>query len=244
LSLLKGALNERDSWEKAAAAHERSQFPSSKPAIMGRRSKRSSSSAAGGMTPANSADLRVRPLPSRIPQSVPKQVSNLLAWDVVKISSSITVSTSTNVETNFNFNLSQHPQAASWQALFDQWCIPRATVVFDSQYPSGVNFAPTILYTALDFDSTSNINTVTAISDFSTASETQMSEGRRVVRSIRPCVKPQLGSTASSGVAQVWCDCTVSSTPWLGIRSIMIPSSTNYFITATVTLWFAFRNQI
>lgn len=239
-------MNERDYWERAAHEHEQSNFPVLPPVTMRGRSKRRAkgSSAAGGMSPANQTDLSVRPLGSSIPKGVPRVISNHIAWDTVKISGSITVSTSSVVETNFSFNLSEHPQGSSWASLFDQWCIPQATIVFDSQYPSNTTAAPAILYTALDFDNNTNISTIANIGDFSTCAESAMSMGRRVVRSIKPCVKPYVASTASSAVSRMWCDCAVTTTPWYCIRSMVGVSGVSYFITYTITVWYAFRNQI
>lgn len=250
MSLLKGALNERDSWEKAAAAHERLHFPpsSQSSAMPTRRSRRlGGSRGAGsstGMNPTNRMDLTIRPPAPMIPTSVPKQVSNKVAWDTVKVSSSITVSTSGISETNFNFNLSQHPQASSWQALYDQWCIPQASVTFNSQYPSNANFAPAQLVTALDFDNSTNLSSISLLEDFSTCNQQMLAEGVIHTRSVKPCVKTQLGTTANSGLGRTWCDCSVSTTPWYGIRSIIGVSGGNYFVTVTYQIWFAFRNQI
>jgi len=196
------------------------------------------------MAPTNRADLMVRPLGPTIPDTVPRTISNKIAWDTFKTSVQLTFPTTGIVEINFSFNLASHPQASSWTSLFDQWCIPQASLRFESQYPSSATFPPATLFTALDFDSNSNLGMISAIEDFSTCAETVMSLGKTFVRTIRPCVKPQLGATASSGVGRVWCDSSVTNTPWFCIRALGGSTGTSYTVNITSTVWFAFRNQI
>lgn len=196
------------------------------------------------MTPYNSRDLSVRPMTTSIPQDVPKQVANKIMWDLVKVVNSFTLPSTGLVENNIYCTLTTHPQYASWAALFDQWCIPQFSIRFESLLPAGSTFAPAVLITALDFDNATNLGTTQALLDFSTAAETVMSCGKVFTRSVRPCVKPQLGATASSGVGRFWCDCGVPTTPWYGIRIIGGSAGTAYIISYTVSVWFAFRNQI
>lgn len=210
----------------------------------GRKAGKGASYSSTGMAPSNRADMRVKPLTASIPGSVPKTVTNRLAWDSVKVVQNITLSTSALVETNFSASLSLHPQVSSWTALFDQWCIPQFSVTFESQYPSGASFAPCQFYTALDFDNSTALGSISAIDDYSTSSNIVMGVNTKFTRSIRPCLK--VAGTAGTGqsVGRFWVDSAVPSTPWFGIRSIAANVSTTYNIQAFYTIWFAFRNQI
>jgi hypothetical protein len=207
-------------------------------------SSRASRSSTRGMAPQNKADLAVKPLSYRVPLNVPRQVSNQVVWDVLKLFSAITIPTSGIVETNFPFFLSQHPQVSSWTALFDQWCIPQATVSFQSEIPPGSTANPAVFVTALDFDNVANVGSLSALEDFSTASVDQMSAARVVTRSIHPCVKLRSGATDSSAVTRQWIDCASPAIAWYGVRSIGGVSSATYTVIAVTTIWFCFRNQI
>lgn len=199
-------------------------------------------------SPMNGADLKVRPPVGRVPSSVPRAVSNQIVWDVVSYDNNLTASASgAVVENNFNFALSYHPQAASWAALFDQWCIPQASVTYQSQLSPGSTTNPCVLYTALDFDSTNNLGQVTAIEDFSTCETAVMNPQTSVIRSIHPCNKATIQTTAGtalSGVQRNWCDSAQPTSFWVGIRTITAGGSSAMNINAKVTVWFAFRNQI
>jgi hypothetical protein len=114
LSELRGYYNSRDSWNRLAHEHEQKellrsaggQTSHSSSSSMGRRKSRNkgsggSSRGGRGMTPVNRADLGVRPPTYSIPTTVPRQVSNQVVWDVVKVNTVITTSSSSIVETNF-----------------------------------------------------------------------------------------------------------------------------------------------
>jgi hypothetical protein len=209
------------------------------------------SSGPNGYNPTNTTDLAVvPPKQSNVPRRVPRNIASLLAWDSVKVESVIAVPTTGVTETNFVFSLSQHPQASSWEALFDQFCIPMATVVFESQLPPGATFAPAQLVTGLDFDNNTNISSVANLEDYSTSESRTMSCGSRVMRSIRCIPKNVVSNSGSSSFTGVlgpqWLDCagTGPNIPHFCVRSILESSSTTYNIKVTQTIWFAFRNQI
>jgi hypothetical protein len=191
----------------------------------------------------------VNPPVSRVPDKVPKQVSNQVVWDVVKVESIINALSTGVVETNFSFSLQTiHPQAAQWIALFDQWCIPQATVTFRSEQAPGALSSPAQLYTALDFDSVGNISTIAAIEDFATCHVCSMFPQSSTTRAIRPCNKISVQQISAANVngtmARSWSDSAAGSTQYLGIRSIVGTTTTAYSISVTVNVWFAFRNQI
>jgi len=250
LQLLKGALNERDYWNAAAHAHELSEFPvvpATTPSMAKKGSRRSggrSGSGSTGMAPINAADVRVRPLTTRIPPRVPRSVPNQVVWDVVKVPSVITVPTSGITEVNFQASLSSHPQSSSWTALFDQWCIPQFSVTFESQYMSNSVSPPAYITTGIDFDNVTALGSTAALEDYSTANNVVMSQAVRFTRSVRPCTKIAGASGTAQAVGRVWIDSAVPGVNWFGIRSITNSSGTTYPISAFLTIWFVFRNQI
>lgn len=250
-SWVREARAEKLAFRSAVVEHERanSNPPRSRPRLPsngrggGRRSGGRSSSSTG-MTPSSGADLRVRPPNSRnVPTSVPRNIASQVVWDVLKFDIVHAVPTSGILEANDNFSLSNHPQASSWQALFDQWCIPQASITYQSLYPAGATTAPATMYTALDFDSNGTLGSVSGIEDFSTCAVKTMGTNQRVVRSIRPCSEVSTGSSISD-LQRNWHDSTVPNIPHNGIRFIVGSAATTYNIRKTITIWYAFRNQI
>jgi hypothetical protein len=245
---LKQALDERDSWNRAAHAHEQSQFSSSS---MRRSGSRSVGRARGptSMNPSSSEDLRIKPPDNRnVPTRVPRLIQSVITWDVVKLTTVITTATGGVTEINFSFSMNSHPQVASWTALFDQWTIPQASISFESQMPPGATIAPCVLYTAIDFDSTNSLGSAGALQDFSSCRAVTMTPQTSFVRSVRPTVKVAVqtaGSIVSASTERTWVDSAQPSTIFLGIRSLASATvGGTYSIDAITTLWFAFRNQI
>jgi len=217
-------------------------------AVQGRKRQTGGSNT---MYPVNRQDLTVKPPdPRRIPRSVPRNVASLMSWDTVKSDITITTSTSAIVETNFQFSLQAHPQYSSWVALFDQYHIAQVSVTFRSKYPSGVTFAPAVLYTALDFDSAGPLGSVSALEDFSSCELKTMGHEATLTRTVKPCVKSSVyntnaGTAYSAELERCWIDTTsATNIGHYGIRSILTNSATAYDIVATLTIWFAFRNQV
>jgi len=210
-------------------------------------SKRVVSSGLGGMNPLRSSDLQIRP-PSRknVPQHIPRNLGSAITWDIVKIESQITNSGSGLVEVNFAFTVTQNPQYSSWLTLFDQYCIPFATIEFDSLTPPGQSYSPPRIYTALDFDNTSNISSVAAIEEYDSCEVLTLSPEKRLMRSVRPSCKGAVsagGGGSPEVTGPVWCDSGVNNVYFYGIRSI-----TNFAnagaVAVTQTLYCCFRNHI
>jgi hypothetical protein len=199
----------------------------------------------GKMLPSNKSDLRVR-LPSlSIPRRVPRSINSQIAWDTVKIRYTYATSMSAITENNFPFSLSAHPQQTSWTTLFDQWCIPMASVTFYSQQAPGSTGSVLELHTALDFDNTNNLGSISQIDDFGSSQVDMIVLNKSVTRSIKPSVKLNSGSTNNATLARQWCDSSYSSIQWYGIRSIAAIAVTSVVAyTAEMTIVFAFRNAI
>jgi len=204
------------------------------------------------IAPVNRQDLSIKPPDVRnVPRSVPRNVAALIAWDTVKLDVAITSSTTTIVETNFQFSLQGHPQYASWAALFDQYHIAQASVTFRSWQPPGSTTAPGNLYTALDFDSAGSLGSIPAIEDFSTCAVHLMNEGAVFTRTVKPCCKIPIALSNGSGTnytadpERVWIDTTsATNIGHYGIRSILGNTGAVYQVIATVTIWYAFKNQV
>jgi len=211
------------------------------------KSKGPRSSSATSFSPTNRADLAVRPPTRNIPKSVPRSVSNMIVWDVISYDATLLTSTTGITESGFTFNLTQHPQVASYRALFDQWCIPQASVTFQSLMPPGATSTESILYTALDFDNVVALGSISSIEDFATVETCLMGPRATHIRSVRPCSKLSAvttGANNNSVMNRSWVDSAGQDTLHFGIRSILSGTTNAYPIVAKSTVWFAFRNQI
>jgi len=200
---------------------------------------------ARSFAPTNRGDLMVRPPTKNIPSTVPRTITNMICWDIVSTDFIMSANSATLTEMNFTFSLSQHPQSSSWQALFDQWCIPQASVTYQSEQPPGSTGASSILYTALDFDSVNALGSIGSIEDFSTCETVVLAPGVTHVRSVKPCSKASATPANFSIMNRSWCDSSFNNVNHFGIRSIIsVNGATSYNVVAKVTVWFAFRNQI
>jgi len=210
-----------------------------------RRNKSIRATSSTSMTPMSKADLAVRPPTSKnIPVNVPKQVSNQIVYDVVKLNQTITAINGV-VETNYAYSLGSHPQSASWAALFDQWCIPQFSVTFYSNMSVSSAATTPQFYTAIDFDNNTNITTLANIEDFSTCAVWNIGANNpEHTRSVKPCIKITAATTNNDAIARNWCDSAVPAIPWYGIRSMLNSNATTYSVTSVATVWYAFRNQI
>lgn len=210
-------------------------------------SKRVVSSGLGGMNPMNSSDLRVKP-PTLldVPRSIPRNIGRMIAWDIVKLESQISSGSAGLVETNYSWTVNLNPQYSSWLTLFDQYSIPMVTVEFDSLTPPGQTYSSPRLFTALDFDNTTNISTIAAIEEYDTCEVLTLSPEKRAMRSIRPCTKMAVssGGGGTPGVSgPIWCDSGVNNVYHYGIRSFV-----NFYnagsVAVTQTIYTAYRNHI
>jgi len=182
----------------------------------------------------------------RVPSSVPRSIASQIVYDVVRLASNIQTALAANTETNFAFSLNNHPELAQWAALFDQWCIPQVAVTFTNTEAPGSTGQLPILTTAVDFDNSANLGSVTLLLEFENSQQVTLASGMSHTRACHPCLKVSLSSSGSSaGVDRMWCDSANPGGTWFGIRSIMNQTLTAVSnVQVTTTLWFAFRSGI
>jgi hypothetical protein len=169
----------------------------------------------------------------------------VVVWDVVKVRQVGNNSTSGITEINQSVSLSTHPQATSWAALFDQFCIPQFSVTWYSQEPPAGTGNILELHTAIDFDNVTNLGSIAALDDFGSSQVDLLVFNKQVTRSVRPTFKSTASGTASAAVQKGWLDTATPAIAHFGIRAIFAQGTTaavNY--TIETTIWYAFRNSI
>jgi hypothetical protein len=212
-----------------------------------------SSAVVMGMAGSNSTDhvvktdVSLRPLSGVFRATIPRTLSNQIVWLRSSYQQVATTSTSTFIENNFAPTASGGfmPQYASWLALFDQYYLHSFTVTIANNSPEGGTAAIPQVYTAIDFDSSSNLGSLAAISAYSSCNVSTIAPGNSVTRFCQPCVATTLGSTALSGVARTWVDSAYNAINFYAIRSIVNnTASATVQLDITFTMNWAFRNTI
>jgi len=207
------------------------------------KGRSSSNSSRGGNRRVNKSDLKLSPAKWKIPKGPgpPGQT----VFDTLRYRIGGVTTPSNVTEQNFSFSLQSHPQAGSWTALFDQWCITQVTMeVHSIEPPGGTGSCPEV-HTAIDFDSTGNLGSLQALDNFGSAQIDTLAPGKFVTRSCRPCLKPDVNGGAGVTVNRFWCDSAVQAIPWFGFRTMIAPTlsaNSNFVITFAIT--YAFRNVI
>jgi len=231
----------------AVAEHERGEIAklSQKPRAAASGSGARGGGRRGGVRAVNRADLAIRPPALKIPTRVPRNLANMITWDIVNYRSTITTNVGSVTETNYSWTLTNDPQNGAWTQLYDQWCIVEACVSFlSNEAPSGTGSVAE-LHTALDFDNTSTLSTLAAIDVYGSLQVDNLVFNKKVVRSCKPCIKLATTAGNASVMGRQWCDSGANSTPWFGIRSMFASGATAVnTITVETTLIFAFRNSI
>lgn len=235
-------------FQAAVREHEAANVPreSPKPVVRQASSGRSGGRGAGKGGPINRRDMACKPPSmSNVPR-VPRNMPNRVVWDVVKFRVTSGNSTSGVVEVNYFWGLTSNPQSSQWQALFDQFTIAQASVTWFSIQPPSNGGTIMELHTAIDFDSNTNLGTLSALDDYGTSRVDPLVFNKQVTRSCRPCVKPDISGVAGAAVAPAWIDTVLgASVPFYGIRSMLAPAAgVSNVIVIEQTIWFAFRNTV
>lgn len=124
-------------------------------------------------------------------------------------------------EFNYSFQLVDLVNAGALTALFDQYFVHSVLAIWTFQnetspYPQ--------LYTAIDYDSTAAISSVSAIQQYQSVLMSVCMPSLSVQRLVRPTVQTQLFNSSSSsspaGVSRYWVDCDYNTIEHYGLRSI------------------------
>lgn len=219
----------------------------------GRKSKKSVSNATLDLGMGSSrtndhlivSDLTFRPPNQTFNASPPRQILNQVYW--IRQSSPGTITTSTTVITEINSSFSASGnllQSAQYLAVFDQYCLH--SVTYTIQNPnnnSAVGSLPQV-FTAIDFDNTTNLGSTTAISAYGSCNIAVLAPGEGVTRFVRPC---QLGFVQPSTTlvsTRQWVDSVNTNASFFGVRTIVSPTSAAIILDQSFSLIWAFRNNI
>jgi len=192
------------------------------------------------------ADLSLRPPSGIFRARIPRNLGNQIVWQRGSYQQVISTSTTVITEQNAAPSIAAFlPGYATWLALFDQYFLAGFAVTIANNSPEGGTAACPQVFTAIDFDSSANLGSLSAISGYGSCNITTLAPGNSVTRWIEPCNATYVGATAASGVTRTWVDSATTATLFYGFRSIV-----NNTVAATVqldytyTCYWAFRNTI
>jgi len=191
------------------------------------------------------SDFTMRPPSGCFKATIPRNITNQIVWTRSVLQSVVNSSTSAAVEQNFAPSISANlPGYATWCAIFDQYYLHSFTMSISSDSPPGSTGTCPMVYTGIDFDSSSNIG-VSALSAYASVNLAVLGPGNSVTRVVQPCNSTYLAAVAASGVTRTWVDCSVTSILFYGARSIIQQTSVAVVpCTYTITCNWCFRNVV
>jgi hypothetical protein len=175
----------------------------------------------------DAADLTRRRSSWILSQKPPKNFLSQPHWLQASNEFSVALSSAGSiVEANQSFTLSQFPDASSIASLFDQYCIYAVSsrvYVEPSSTTAVLGVTYGEIYSALDFDSSSSLGSITAIQRFGSVQQSELVLGKSYERFVKPVVSFVTGSsnsTSNTGVAltRAWVNSVSSTVPHFGIR--------------------------
>lgn len=192
------------------------------------------------------SDLNQSRMSMTVPIVPPRAINEQLVWTrcTLDITSNLSAAIETNIASFFRLNML--PNAASWQTLFDQYCIPVVVCEYRASETETLDKqgAPRV-YSTLDHDDANTI-TVAQAKAYSSCYESQLSE--RVTR----VIYPRLALAAYSGVFtsfannRCWVDCASDTVQHYGIKfaaEVDTRAGGPGELLIRFTIYFAFRNH-
>jgi hypothetical protein len=201
-------------------------------------------------------DLIRRPINNRIVERPPKSVQSQVHWFEASFDYQVAISSSADTESNYALSVSVNTNfSAALINLFDQYCIYAisASIIPSTSAITSTGSSATVqlfnlgrVTTAIDFDSSSNLGSESAVQAFGTSNTSQATIGQAIQRFYKPCVDSSLYvSSVSSGYApaRLWIDSSSSSTPHYGLRTYFSGSNVAWQADIVFTLLIGGRNN-
>jgi len=190
--------------------------------------------------------------------SMPRPVAGLrlndnLVYSFVQIQtlpSVVTSSTSVPTFISIGSSLNALPQAASFQALFDQYRIKEVELWFEPATSTVTGSTSTTstgqTYSVIDYDDGNNLTSVSAALQYQNCLVSDVSHGH--YRRFRPhvAIAAYSGSTftAYANQSSQWIDVVSSGTPHYGFKAVIDVTSAAVMFNATSRIHIEFRNLI
>jgi len=209
----------------------------------------SSHKATGSTTNVVTSDVMLRRQNFNIVQTPPRQLSNQIFWAQLSTDDMISLSSIAVTESNVAFTPSTFNGFTGLAGVFDQYCLYAVSITFATLTVES-SFPAIQCYTAIDYDSTTNIGK-NALEAFSSFNYTSLGPGGQdsLVRFVKPCIAPQVTSSnlpVPGGIGRAWFDSAYPSVSHYGLRNIfdVYTASVTNAVHRVYTGVFGFRNNI
>lgn len=155
-----------------------------------------------------------------VPFKVPRNINDQIVWtrSILSTTSNLSAVIETNIASNFR--LDQHPEHSSFEAIFDQYCIPAVRVTIrttetTTNLAGGLNMPR--IYSVLDHDDANTI-TVAQAKEYSSCQEQRTTES--VTRLLYPRMATSAYNGSFSGFAntRAWIDCASNNVQHYGVK--------------------------
>jgi hypothetical protein len=183
-----------------------------------------------------------------VPLTLPRDINDQIVWARCTISNTSNLSAVVETDIAALFRLDQHPEHASFETLFDQYCIVavRATIrTVESVAALANNQNQPRIYSVIDHDD-ANAITVAQAKEYSSCIEQRTTESVTRLLYPRMAVASYAGAFTGFANQRSWIDCASNSVQHYGIKiSAEVDARTGgpSELLYEFVVYYAFRNR-
>lgn len=183
-----------------------------------------------------------------VPTDIPRNINDQIVWSRFNYSTTNNLSASIELNTAASFRLALHPEASSFEAIFDQYCIVAVKIttrsVENMSQLAGNQNQPRV-YTVLDHDD-ANAITVAQAKEYASCLEQRITETTVRILYPRIAIASYSGAFTSFANGRMWIDCASDSVQHYGFKlSAEVDGRTGgpSEILIAYEIYYAFRNR-
>lgn len=183
-----------------------------------------------------------------VPTKIPRNISDQIVWSRIILDTQTAFSAVAEINGAALFRLNQHPEASSFAAIFDQYCIPAVVAEFRTSENTATSLSGAAMpryYTVLDHDDANTI-TVAQCKEYSSCQEQRCIESVTRIVYPRVAVATYAGAFTGFGNQRMWLDCGSDAVQHYGIKYAAeadTRASAAIELMVKYTIYYCFRNR-
>lgn len=183
-----------------------------------------------------------------VPVKVPRNINDQIVYSRIVVDSANTLSATLETKIAFQFSLSLHPEASSFEAIFDQYCIVAVKAVFrtvESVSTIANGIAMPRIYSVIDHDD-ANAITVAQAKEYNSCVEQRTVESVTRLLYPRVAIATYSGAFTGFGNGRMWIDCASDTVQHYGLKMAAEADARAGGPTELLTqlqIYYAFRNR-